>query len=146
MSKKAIIIGIVFVLIGVFAFLGYYYHDSIQKYIEEESWIYTEPYVKKKIETANAYINGSFLYVIRDNILNIYNKNLEQVSSESLGTMEVSYAFKGPYVVLASNEKKFLSLYKDSKLVWNKNTELDIKEVSVNKNGFVSVIFTQNRI
>ncbi len=144
MSKKSIVICIVLLLILVITFLGFHFHDDIKNYIEGEGWAYIEPYTQKKIETANYYISGPKLFVIRDNNLNIYDKNLDAVLKENLSSSKLCFKSKGAYTVLSATDKHFVRLYKDKELLWNKETALEIKSVSVNKAGYTSLIFTQN--
>ncbi len=144
MNKKAIIIGLIIVFICIFAFLGFYFHDDIQNYFEEESWIYVEPYIGKKIEASNVYIGGTNLFIIRDNNLYIYSKKLDLVSTEAIGTSQVVYDSNGTYTIIASKDKKFMRLYKNEKMLWNKAIDLELQSISLNKNGYIAVIFTQN--
>ena len=144
MGKKIIRILIILSLILVIIFLGFHFHDNIKEFIEDEGWIYVEPYAQKKVETANYYISGKRLFVIRENNLNIYDKNLEVVSKDNLNSSKFCYKTKDLYTVLASLDKHFVRLYKEDSLVWQKDTSLEIKSISVNKNGYVSLFSNNN--
>ena len=144
MSKKIIMIVIILALVLVVVFLGFHFQGDIKSFIEDEGWIYVEPYAQKKVETANYYISGKKLFVIRENNLNIYDKNLDSVSKDNLNSSKFCFKNKDLYTVIASLDKHFVRLYKEDSLLWEKETSLEIKSISVNKNGYVSLIFTQN--
>ncbi len=143
MNKKPIIIGSIIVLIFLFAFLGFYFHNNIKTYIEEESWIYTEPYIEKNIELASIYEGGKKLFTISDNNLKVYNNQLNQVIEENINSSNVIFKSKGSYTSFLSTDKNFFRLYKDNNMLWNKSLSSDLKQISVNKNGLVSICFIQ---
>ena len=58
MNRKTLIIGGVIILIFVFAFLGFYFHNEINNYIENESWIYSKP---KKPTIPTIMINNKII-------------------------------------------------------------------------------------
>ena len=144
MNRKKVIIGVIIILIFVFAFLGFIFHDEIKNYIEEESWVYVAPYINKDTDVANAYVNGKELMAIKDNYLFIYNRNLETVKTENINSSDIISKSNGAYAVIASKDKNFIKAYKSGKEIWNKELSFDIKEVTINKNGYVSVVFLQN--
>lgn len=143
MNKKTLIIGGVIILIFVFAFLGFYFHNEINEYIENETWIYSKPYIEKSIELAKTYEGGKNLFTLNDGALQIYDNKLKQLSSETINSSNIVFKSKGAYTALASSDKNFVRLYKGSKLLWNKEIPYDIKEISVNKNGYVSIAFVK---
>ena len=144
MSKKNIIIGVIVILIILFAVLGFYFHDDIQKYIEEESWLYTTSYAEKEILPATTYANGYGLIAIRDNNLYVYDNKLNLENSSNINTSSVFYRSNGVYTVIASKEKNFIKLFNKNKEQWSKDLAFDIKGINVNQNGYVSVVFSQN--
>ncbi|MBR3281142.1 MAG: hypothetical protein IKI57_04825 [Clostridia bacterium] len=144
MSRKSIIIGVIIILIFVFASLGFIFHDEIKNYIEEESWIYVTPYIDKNVDVANAYVNGKELMTVNDNYLFVYNKNLETVKTENINSSDIISKSNGSYSVIASKDKNFIKAFKSGKEIWSKELPFAIKEITINKNGFVSVVFLQN--
>ena len=144
MNRKKVIIGVILILIFVFAFLGFIFHDEITNYIEEESWVYTVPYINKEIDVANSYVNGQILMAIKDNYLFIYNKNLETSKTENLNSSDMISKSNGAYSVIASKDKNFIRAYKSGKEIFNKEFPFTIEEITINKNGFIGVIFLQN--
>ena len=144
MNRKTLIIGGVIILIFVFAFLGFYFHNEINNYIENESWIYSKPYMEKSVELAKTYEGGKQLFTVTDGTMQIYDNKLKQVDSETVNSSNIIFKSKGPYTALASTDKNFVRLYKGSKLLWNKEMPFDIKEISVNKNGYVSIALVRS--
>lgn len=144
MGKKVIIVLLILLLIGGFAGLGFYYHNEISNFIEEENWMQAKPYVEKNLEYSTVFTGNTNIFVVNGNNLSIYNKNLDQEYTEKINTNNVSYYSNGSYTVVASSDKGFIKLFKGSDLYWTKDVVIDIKSISLNKNGYMAIVFTQN--
>lgn len=144
MSKKNIIISVIVILIILFGILGFYFHDDIQKYLEDQPWLYTTPYAEKEILPANNYINGYGLMTVRDNNLYVYDKKLNLDNSSNINTSSVMFRSNGIYTVIASKEKGFIKLFIKNKEQWSKTVPFDVKGLNVNSKGYVCVVFSQN--
>ena len=143
MGKKAIIISIAILLVIGLGLLEYYFHDEIEKYFREEKWIYSDPYVGKTIEIATEYEGGKNLFSVLDGNLNVYNNTLDNIYNENLNTQDIIFKSKDKYTIIASAEKKFAKLFKKEAKIWDNTFDFDIKNVSVNKNGFVTISFVK---
>ena len=148
MNKKKILhISIILsmIVILVAAIVLYTYNDSVRgffdKYVFRKDVYENElPYIKiDNISAENIYAYGKSILVLEANTLKAYNK---------MGVLEYSIDVKiknplfdsaGSYLCLADKNGKKIYLISGKNIVWQKDLEGEISNISINRNGYIAV-------
>ena len=145
MNKRTIIISLLIFIIAciLLALVGYFNHEEISSYIENDMWTYKEPFeVVTSPDITNVYRNSNLVTYTADGI-SFYNSNSKLVGIKNVISTSLKNDSKGSYLVLLFEDTNTLTLYKDSDELWSNVIKNDIKQISVNKNGYVAVCFSQ---
>ena len=86
--------------------------------------------------------NGKLLGVLENNILKQYNVNAKMESELNVEINNPISDYKDRYLVIGQKGGNKAYLIKDSKILWEKELEGNISQVSVNKNGYTSITLT----
>lgn len=110
---------------------------------------------RKKIEENNAniieidgesnssiYAYDKYVTVLNRNILTLYNSSGKNEGELKIQVSNPIYDSEGRFLVIAEKNGKKLYLIDEKNIVWEKDVEGEISRISVNKNGYVSVILT----
>lgn len=148
--KKVIITAIVSILLIILIILTCVYianksfRDFIDKYVLMKN--VTENNVTSisldESESYNVYAYDKYICVFNKNTLVAYNSSGKK---EYELTVEISNPLidtNNRFLLMAEKEKQKIYLISGNSIVWEKELEGNISRVSVNKNGYVSVILT----
>ena len=94
---------------------------------------------KIEIENAYCYSFNDTLVVLEKNILTFYNKSANSIGSLELEISEPIFKTTGKYLCIAEKNGGKLYLISNKNIIWQKNLEGNINNISVNKNGYVAV-------
>ena len=86
--------------------------------------------------------NGKLLGVLENNTLKQYNVNAKMESELNVEINNPISDYKDRYLVIGQKGGNKAYLIKDSKILWEKELEGNISQVSVNKNGYTSITLT----
>lgn len=86
--------------------------------------------------------NGKLLGVLENNILKQYNVNAKMEFELNVEINNPISDYKDRYLVIGQKGCNKAYLIKDSKILWEKELEGNISQVSVNKNGYTSITLT----
>lgn len=87
-----------------------------------------------------AYAFGKNIVVLNKSTLSIYNSSGKKEHSLNIEISNPVFASNGKFLVIAENKGHKLYLISDNNVVWQNNIDGDIINITVNKNGYVSVI------
>ncbi len=147
-TKRKICIGIIILIIlAVLALIISYI--KIDKFRE-----WADNYVfKKNIENKDiAFINidssnnqsiyafDKYITILEKNMLTLYNSNAMKIYELDVNINSPIYAKNGKYLCVAENGGKNIYLISGGNIIWQGNVDGTIQKISVNKNGYVSVI------
>lgn len=129
--------------------IGFYIGDSsfrmwidknvLKRDITEEDLptIYTE-----QSKNISAYAYGSYIAIIEDNQLSIYNKAAKKTSTIDVSITTPKFVSCGNYLLAADEGKSNLYLIYNDSLQWEKEIEGNISQIALNKNGAVGISIT----
>lgn len=148
-SKKSIVkMGIsVLIIIGVvFILVSYLINDEFRSMIDakvlmKEITENTSNIIEINSDS-NPYIDtyDKYITVLSKNVLMFYNQEGNMVSKIDVNITTPYMASNNKYCVLAENGGQKLYLISENGIKWEKDIEGEIYRVSVNKNGYVSVL------
>ena len=78
--------------------------------------------------------------VLENNNLSLYNSSGKVVESFKVNISSPIFASQDNYLVVAEKDNQKAYLFKDKKMVWEKNVDGQISRVNVNENGYVSIV------
>lgn len=95
-----------------------------------------------KNENTSIYAYDKYISIINGNKLELYNSSGKNVASHDVNVNNPIYSANGKYLVIGDKGKQKVYLISGTKILWDVNVEGGISRVSVNENGFVSVVCT----
>lgn len=91
-------------------------------------------------DNLNIYAYHNYIAILKNNELSIYNSTAKKEETLQINISSPIFSTEGNYLAIAEKSKQKIYLIKDKKIIWEKNVEGEISRISVNKNGYVSVI------
>ena len=91
-------------------------------------------------ENVSIYAYDKFVAILNVNKLEIYNSSAKHVTSLDVNISNPIFASNGKYLVIAERDKQKMYLISETKQLWNTEIDGTISRVSVNENGYVSVV------
>jgi len=107
------------------------------KHVDEHDLPYISLEQDEKIYTC-AYYN--YVAVLENHELKLYNSSGKLVQTFKVNISSPIFAVQDNYLVVAEKNQQKCYLIKDKKIIWEKDIEGQISRISVNQNGYVSVI------
>ncbi len=91
-------------------------------------------------ENTSIYAYDKYIASLNVNKLNLYNSSGNLVTSLDMNINNPMFASNGKYLVVAEKDKQKLYLVSETKKVWENKIDGFISRISVNENGYVSVV------
>ena len=148
-SKKNMIkmcIFILMVICVVFILASYLIHDEFRNMVDTKI-------IRKEISESMAeiievnsdsnpyiYAYDKYITVLSKNVLTFYNQDANVSTKIDVNVKTPYMTSNDKYLVLAENNGQKLYLILDSGIKWEKDVDGEIYRVSVNKNGYISVV------
>lgn len=146
--KKRIIIGVIFLIIVAIIIAGIVYMNNdkfrewmdtyiFRKNIENTDITYIE------IDSSNnpsVYAYDKYITVLEKNILSMYGSSGNKLEEIEVNISNPIYNSNNKYLCIAENKGNSIYLISGENLLWQTSVEGTIEKVTVNKNGYVSVI------
>ena len=143
MENKRYII-LLFVLICIcFLLVGYFNFEKIITFFNDREWEFAESFATINVDNISQVEAGNSLLVLTNNRLELYKDSAISEYSENLISTGVICNASEDYLVVAVRDTNTISLFKESELIWQKKFNWTILNASVNKNGYVTVIYSQ---
>lgn len=142
--KKSVLISIIALIVVVTSFLAYLNRDRIGAYLSNKEWEITESV--GAIPLSNYFaINGTAydLIVVGNNYITGYDSNAKENFDESVSLKSAITDVAGDYCVVGESYGTKIYLINGTEKVWEDEIQGNILEVSVNKNGYVAVVYKQ---
>lgn len=143
--------------ISIYILLGILLVILIARYITEEEFrTYVDTKIlKKEVEqdtlssieinyeaTPSIFAYDKYIAILNKNILSIYNADGTENAKLEINISNPIASSNGKYLIIAENDGKKLYLVSGTSILWQNEVDGEISRVSVNKNGYVSVIIT----
>lgn len=93
-------------------------------------------------EELSVYAYDKYIAIINVDKLEIYNSSAKKISSIDVNLDNPTFESKGRYMVIGDKGKQRVYLVSGTRVIWNSQVDGSISRVSVNENGYVSVIST----
>jgi len=143
MENKKYIICLFAVICICFLLIGYFNYEKVIKFFDEKEWEFAESFATLKIENISQVDGGKPLLILTNNKLELYdNAAKSKYVKEMVKTGLITNSCED-YLVLVTKDTNEIYLFKDTELLWNNVFNWNILNVSVNKNGYVTVIYSQ---
>lgn len=137
-------IKLLFVLVCIcFLLVGYFNFEKIITFFNDKEWEFAESFATINVENISQVEAGKSLLVLTNNKLELYEDSAISEYSENLVTTGVICDTSDDYLVVVLKDTNTISLFKESELIWQKKYNWTILNASVNKNGYVTVIYSQ---
>lgn len=91
-------------------------------------------------ENISIYAYDKYVALLNVNRLDIYNSSAKQVESLEININNPIFTSNGKYLVIAEKDKQKIYLVSETKELWNTEIDGTISRISVNENGYVSVV------
>lgn len=147
--KMAILIAIItVVLIGVIIFSIYVcnrsFRDFMDKYILRKNVNENSlPSIEiENIDNMHIFAYDKYVVTLEKNRLKHYNFSGNEVSDLEVTVNNPITATSDKYMIVAEKDRQKVYLVTNSKIIWQKDIEGSISRVSVNNNGYTSIIVT----
>ena len=101
------------------------------------------PTIDLSIEKNNqVYCYSKYICVLNDKNLKIYNQNAAEVSQMSININTASFVSNDKYLAIAEKSGQEFCVIFDKTYMWDKKVDGEIKQIAINKNGYVAVVTT----
>ncbi len=143
MNKKYIAIFIIIIILFLlFAFLGFYYHDDIEKIIDGDNWSYIDSYTELDSTQSLICFGRNNLCVCTKEGFKVYN-NTAVTEKKDITITDYLYDSDGIYSALYVTDTKTIYLIKNDEIILNKTLDISPKSIYVSKSGYVVVLYSQ---
>lgn len=143
--KKSKLVIIAIVMIAICSTVIYLNYDNIVKYITNREWEIADSIAKINIDNYLA-VSGtnSNLIIINSDDIKLYTNSLELKTKIDYTVKNPVYSSSGEYCVIGEKGESKICLINEETKIWDMNITGSILNVSVNKNGYVVIMYTQS--
>lgn len=142
--KKILIIAIILIIITLI--ILYVKNVSVREFFDK--YIFRKEVYENNLDTINltegdnnySYAFGKNIVVLNKNILEIYNSSGKKEESLEIEINNPLFDANDKFLVIAENKGHKVYVVSDSNILWQKNIDGEILNVTINANGYVSVI------
>ena len=139
------LLGICILIIVISGTVFYFNEETLIHYFKNKDWKLVDSFSSVEIsgyETAKGMLNG--LAVIGTNYVRTYSNEGKEVLDLFVPFQEIVADSAGDYCVIAEKGGDSIYFLSVNEKIWNHDISGQIHDVSVNKNGYVSVIYQQS--
>jgi len=144
-NKKKVIIVILAILLIILAItfsILYQKNENVRTFFDEYIFrknVTENTLPKIDIENAHVYSFNDYIVCLEKNVLNFYNKSAAETHSFDLEISDPIFETNENFLCIAERNGSKLYLISNKNIVWQKDIEGKITNLSVNKNGYVAV-------
>lgn len=91
-------------------------------------------------ENISVYTYDKYIAIINGNKMEIYNSSAKSVASHEVNVITPIFDANGKYMVIGDKGKQKVYLVSGTRILWNTDIDGSVSRVSVNENGYVSVV------
>ena len=145
LNKKKIILMICIVLIiALVITFSILYQNNVQVRLFLDEYVFRKNITENtlpKISTDNShsFVFNDHIVCLDKNVLTFYNKSANKVDSIDVEISDPLFATNGKYLCIAEKNGSKIYLISGKNVVWQKDVEGQISNLSLNKNGYVAV-------
>lgn len=92
------------------------------------------------VNSQNVFVSNKNIHILNQGEIKNYDKNGNLISSNILGIGNAISDQKNEYMVIAEKNGKKVFLFEKGKLKWERETDINIHNIFVNKNGHITLI------
>ena len=144
MKNKKYITYMIAIFCVCFLLIGYFNYDVILKYFEGKEWEFAESFATIKTENISQVEAGKSLLLYSNNKLELFENGNKVDYSENLITTGLIVDSCEEYMTVVTKDTNNIYLFKGVELLWKTEFNWDILNASVNKNGYVAIIYSQS--
>lgn len=143
----AISIGIILLVIGI-TMLIYYSSNDARKFLDQ--YLFRKNVTQEKLDSIELdYDSNISVFAYNKNICILAENKLMEYNSSGKLEKEIDleinnpvYSINNKYIAISEQNGSKLNLISGSEILWTKTLDGNISKISVNNNGYVSVILT----
>lgn len=149
-KKKVIITSIIIILVIILVIISSIYitnsdfRDVIDRYVFRKN-VTENNLASIDINTENSpyvYAYDKSVVTLEKNTLTQYNSSGKKEGELKIEVSDPLFDSDGKYLMIAEKNKQKMYLVHNNSIVWTKDIEGNISKISVNKNGYTSVIIS----
>ena len=91
-------------------------------------------------ENISVYAYDKYIAIINGNKMEIYNSSAKSVASHEVSVISPIFGANGKYMVVGDKGRQKIYLVSGTRILWNNDVDGTVSRVSVNENGYVSVV------
>lgn len=145
MENKKYIICFMVMICVCFLTVGYFNYEKIVKFFEDKEWEIADSFATLKFENISQVEAGKALLVLTNSSFELYSNHAKAEYQENMITTGILSNSCEEYMVIATKDTNTIYLLKGTEVVWKNPFSWNILNVSVNKNGYVIIIYSQSR-
>lgn len=147
-TKIVSVIAILCMIIGTI--IAYIYNHDVREYIDYrilQKEIMEENTKTIKLEDEkNSYVSAysKYIAVLNSNIMHVYNSSAKEQFQLDIPISDPLFQTKNNFLLIAEKNGQKVYLVSDKNIVWRNEVDGQIIGININRNGYVSVIVSQN--
>lgn len=91
-------------------------------------------------ENVSVYAYDKYVAIVNGNKLELYNSSAKNVANHEVNMLTPIFGANGKYLAIGDKGRQKLYLVSGSKVLWTAEVDGSISRISVNENGYVSVV------
>ncbi|MBO5143263.1 MAG: hypothetical protein J6C46_09830 [Clostridia bacterium] len=141
-KKNIIYLGIIICI--CFLLIGYFNYEKVIKFFNDREWEFAESFSTVNAENISQVEAGKSLIVLTNNKIQFYDKSAKIGYEKNIINTGILSSTCEDYIAIVYKDTNTICLFKESELMWENKFNWNILNVSVNKNGYVTVIYSQS--
>lgn len=148
-KKKLIIIGIITLVIVIITLISLYignqdFRTFMDRYILRREIVQNNVVSIdiQTLENPSIYAYDKYITILNKNKLTTYTAIGKKEYEHEITISDALYASNNKFLVIAAKNGQNIYLISEQNILWQTQIEGEIQKISVNKNGYVSVIIT----
>ena len=153
-KKKLIIMIVIVAIIATIITIAAIYINNR----DARNWIDINIFRKQKIQNnlpsieiedgnnADICAFSKYIGLLSKNIFTIYDETGSKSKELTVDISKPIFASNNKYLVIAENDGKKIYLIEDKEILWDRDIEGNIEQVTINKNGYVAVTIQGNSL
>lgn len=145
LNKKKVIISILIVLIFILSIVfSILYRKNLSVRFFFDEYIFRKNITENTLpklsnESEYTYAYEDYIVCLEKNVLTFYNKSANKISSLDIEVSNPIFESYGDYLCVAEKNGSKLYLISNKNIVWQKDIEGKISNLTVNKNGYIAL-------
>lgn len=145
LNKKKVVIVIVIpllIILTVVCLILYQKNATVRAFFDQYIFrknVTENTLPKFSTENAHSFAFNDYIVSLEKNVLTFYNKSATTLSSIDIEISDPIFRASGKFLCIAERNGSKVYLLSNKNIIWQKNIEGNISNITVNKNGYVAV-------